>query len=924
MPRPMPMSRTARLLSGTALLAGLGFLTVTPAQAQCAFPPPIGNDVYSCNSGSSAGGLTDLTGDNVLTFASGGTGVLNGDVRFGPGNDRITMDSGRIVGGVDQGLGDDRFEISAGEVTGGVQQGTGLDDFRMTGGTILSLNQGDSMDTFFMSGGRIVDFFDDGDRAIMTGGRIGRVNMKLADNLFDMSGGIIDRNLVTGFGNDTIIVSGGTIGGNISVSGGADSVTVTGGSIGGEVRMSAGADSFVWNGGGVIQGVVDLGDDDDTATLRNLTAANMGRTPQFLGGAGVDGLTLDNVTGAGVARFQQWERIDLTNDTELTVDGTLVLGDAGTGAGTLTIDASSTLFGGGANGGVSPFLAGQLATVVNAGRIDLTSGPASASDTFTIVGNYVGNGGLILLDTVLGDDASASDRLILSGGVASGATSLAILNFGGTGASTTADGIMVVQALNGAATNSNAFSLSHRVAAGAFEYFLFRGGVSTGTTDNWYLRSTLVTPPTSPPPQPGPAPSPLTPPPPPPTPEPPPTPQPPPPPAPPPPPIPPEPTPGDPDPVDPAPPVQPGDPAPPPSPPPPPPPPVEPPPPPPDPETTPAPVPGAGVEPPTPGATAVEGAVVPLYRIETPTYAVVPAAAHQLALAALGAFHERRGEQALLRGSGAFPSSWARVFGQDVERKWSGAVAPTFDGDLSGYQVGQDLIGWGADRANRIGVVVGQSRMRGDVRGQALGWNDLSVGTLALDADSFGAYWTHVGASGWYLDAVVMKSWFDGRAVSNADVGVEIDGEGLTASLEGGRPMTVGDGWILEPQAQLIWRDLTLDDQTDMFAAIGFDAEDGLTGRLGARLRRDPARAGRLQPYLKVDLWRDFDADQRVAFDGDVVTTNLKGTSLEVGGGVTAALTRAISLHAVVDYTVQVEGERQRILEGVVGLTVRW
>src|SRR3546814_20978337 len=86
----------------------------------------------------------------------------------------------------------------------------------MTGGAVGQLNQGGSMDTFLMTGGRIVDAFDDGDTARMTGGRIGRVNMKLADNLFDMSGGVIDRNLVGGFGDDTIIPSDGTIGGNRS------------------------------------------------------------------------------------------------------------------------------------------------------------------------------------------------------------------------------------------------------------------------------------------------------------------------------------------------------------------------------------------------------------------------------------------------------------------------------------------------------------------------------------------------------------------------------------------------------------------------------------------------------------------------------------------------------------------------------------
>lgn len=248
---------------------------------------------------------------------------------FGAGADTIAMDAGRIDGSVDQGNGDDRFRIGAGTVSGQVQQGEGVDDFVMTGGEINVLNQGGALDTFLMSGGRIVDAFDDGDIAKMTGGRIGRVNMKLADNLFDMSGGTIDRNLVTGFGNDTIILLGGTIGGNISVSGGTDSVTITGGSVGGDVLMSGGTDRFVWDGGGVVHGMVDLGGDNDSARLADLTAANLGRSPRITGGEGNDALVFDNVTTGGITRFDGWESIAATNDSELTFDGFLTLGDAG-------------------------------------------------------------------------------------------------------------------------------------------------------------------------------------------------------------------------------------------------------------------------------------------------------------------------------------------------------------------------------------------------------------------------------------------------------------------------------------------------------------------------------------------------------------------------------------------------------------------
>ncbi|WP_233283063.1 pertactin-like passenger domain-containing protein [Agrobacterium tumefaciens] len=153
---------------------------------------------------------------------------------------------------------------------------------------------------------------------------------------------------------------------------------------------------------------------------------------------------------------------------------------------------SSTIYGGGQNGRVSAFSAGAFANLVNSGRIDLTHGGGGASDTFTVSGDYVGNGGQIFLDTVLGSDGSASDKLVIDRGTASGSTSMNVVNAGGSGAATSADGIMVIEAVNGATTAGGAFALNSRVAAGAYEYYLFKGGVSAGPQDNWYLRSTIV------------------------------------------------------------------------------------------------------------------------------------------------------------------------------------------------------------------------------------------------------------------------------------------------------------------------------------------------------------------------------------------------------------------------------------------------
>ncbi|TPL79227.1 autotransporter outer membrane beta-barrel domain-containing protein [Mesorhizobium sp. B2-3-14] len=891
-----------------SLLATTTFMLLpnSAALAACLLVPSPGNDVFTCDSGDSGGSLNDTIGNNTLNFPAGGTGQVSGNVTFGSGTDRINMQSGTITGTVDQGDGTDFFTIGGGTVAGNVQQGAGIDDFNMSGGQIGSLNQGDGLDTFTMSGGRIVDFFDDGDRAVMTDGRIGRVNMKLDKNYFNMSGGIIDRNLVTGFDQDTIILSGGTIGGNISVSGGNDSVTITGGTVGGDVLMSFGADNFVWNGGGIIYGAVDLGGDNDTAKLSNLTKANLGGADALNGGLGTDTLTFDNVKLDGISRVQNWETIDATNDTQLTLDGNLVLGDSGTGTGSLNVDAASTLYGGGFNGSIQAFTSGQLADVVNAGRIDLTNGSTGATDRLTISGNYTGLGGLLLIQAELGDDSSASDRLVLSGGTASGSTGIAVVNVGGAGAETMQDGIMVVQAVNGATSTSSAFALDVPVAAGAFEYYLFKGGVTAGSAENWYLRSSLITPtsPAAAPPaaEPTLAPEPV-----------PPEAEPPPPPS----ALPPVPAPTEGDintpPVDPTPPVQASDPVP--VPPPPPPAPAA------DPPPPPPPVPTAVPDLPMPAA----GEIL-LYRVEVPVYSAVPPVAEHLAMTTLGTFHERRGEQSLLSNTELSPV-WGRIYGQDAKMGWSGTVSPSFDGTLFGLQAGFDVFGretasGGIDRA---GLFVAYASMKGDVRGRALGQNDLSVGGIDVSGTSAGGYWTRIGQGGWYLDGVLMATFFGGDATSSRDVGIDIGGTGVTASLEGGYPIALAQGWTLEPQAQLIWQHLSLDDAKDRFSSVSVDSDGSVTGRIGARLQGEATVNGMaLQPYLKANIWHDFGGTDRVSFDTTDISTEGRSTSFEFGGGIVAKVMDKVSIFATGDYTTNLGGDKRRILEGNLGFSVKW
>ncbi|MCX7079206.1 MAG: autotransporter outer membrane beta-barrel domain-containing protein [Pseudomonas sp.] len=824
------------------------------SQAACSLIPTAGNDSFVCDSASS-GPLTDLSGNNSLTFSANGTGRINGNVSFGAGVDRVVMDSGSIIGTLNQGDGNNSFRISAGQITGAVIQGSGIDDFVMTGGSIQSLAQGDGRDTF-----------------LMTGGTIG--------------------NLVTGFGRDTIIVSGGSIGGNISVSGGDDTVIVSGGVIAGEIRTSFGNDSFIWKNGGQIKSAILMGDGDDSALLSNLNESILSSTPSLDGGLGNDRLTFDNSTSAGAARYVGWESVELTNNSRFDLAGDFFLGDSATGTGVFSIDGSSALAV--TQGSIRPYTAGQLATLNNAGVIDMTTGSSSATDSLTIHGNYVGKNGQLLLQSVLGDDSSASDKLVVSQGTISGNTQLGISNLGGLGGLTRQNGIEVVQAQNGATSSRDAFALRNSVSAGAYQYYLFKGGVTAGSENNWYLRSSVVAvqPPSVPPVIP-PAPPVV-------------------------PPV---------APVPPAPPVVGPDE-----------PPVEPP-------TAPA---VAPVEPPAPPPTqvaaqtspvpatstaplptAVAGAdPIPLYRLEVPVYSVVIPAAQVMTLQALGTFHDRQGEQSLLTETGAFPAGWGRFYGSNFQKSWSGTVTPSFDGSIQGFQIGHDLYAseTSGGQIQRLGFFVGQSRLQGDVNGFAEGFQHRQAGRVKLDGDNFGAYWTLTDPTGWYVDAVAMGTHLDGNNHSDRGVKLDTEGHAVTLSLEGGYPIAVFDNWVVEPQVQVIGQRIDLNDQNDSISDVSFDSQDYWTGRLGARLKgRYLVRNMPIEPYLRANAWRTFGGSDTVTYNGvDRIKSEHKSSTADLGVGMVAKLSSAVSVYLAADYNTNLDSNELEGVSGDVGVRVSW
>jgi len=176
-------------------------------------------------------------------------------------------------------------------------------------------------------------------------------------------------------------------------------------------------------------------------------------------------------------------------------------------AGTSFTSASGTMVQGGIAGTIVADAVNINGNMSIAGRqLWSTAGQYS---TFTINANTAKfSGGTVYFNTMLNEGMpnSNSDLLILNHAQTTGAAFLSVANTNGLGAYTPGDGIMLVQSINGATTQPGMFALSGPVAAGAYEYNLFQGGVAGDPTaaNNWYLRNTLqvgppvVIPPTSP------------------------------------------------------------------------------------------------------------------------------------------------------------------------------------------------------------------------------------------------------------------------------------------------------------------------------------------------------------------------------------------------------------------------------------------
>jgi outer membrane autotransporter protein len=157
-------------------------------------------------------------------------------------------------------------------------------------------------------------------------------------------------------------------------------------------------------------------------------------------------------------------------------------------------------------------------------------------------------------------------------------------------------------------------------------------------------------------------------------------------------------------------------------------------------------------------------------------------------------------------------------------------------------------------------------------------------------------------------------------------------GHSLLASIEVGQAFPLGDsGWTVEPQLQLIHQQLSLGDSTILGAVVQPKADSGWIARAGVRVKGEiDTGMGMLQPYGRLNVYKTSSGTDVARFVNGATETDILaptgGTSTELAGGFTLALSQTTSLYGEVGKLWSSGGDAKvkSGINGSLGVRVKW
>lgn len=175
-----------------------------------------------------------------------------------------------------------------------------------------------------------------------------------------------------------------------------------------------------------------------------------------------------------------------------------------------------------------------------------------------------------------------------------------------------------------------------------------------------------------------------------------------------------------------------------------------------------------------------------------------------------------------------------------------------------------------------------------------------------MDSNGYGlgAYYSLSMENGSYVDLVGQGTYY--RNDYGSDHSAKQNGYGAVASIEGGHAFALGNGWRVEPQAQLMYQYLNLDGFNDGVSSVSGVAENSGRARGGLRIAKD---AQGIRPYVTMDVVHNLTDSSDVRVADAKIKTDFTETWWRIGAGVNADVSDRVSVYGNVKYQKDVSSD---------------
>ena len=333
---------------------------------------------------------------------------------------------------------------------------------------------------------------------------------------------------------------------------------------------------------------------------------------------------------------------------------------------------------------------------------------------------------------------------------------------------------------------------------------------------------------------------------------------------------------------------------------------------------------------------------VPIYAEPVSGYVQMPTADMELGFTTIGTLHERRGENQTYNITGSNNTA----LGDDQQQTWGRVLVKHLNkdgkkrldtaGNQSVLQIGHDFILDENEKTGtrrHIGGYVAYGHNENDFRDQYHAKNgyivdDHYTGKGRTDAISVGGYGTFYGNNGGYVDLVGQVTYLRNKYNARSNESVHQNGWGAALSAETGKSFIVyGNNWFVEPQAQLVYQYLSLDDFNDRIRHVDQHDPSALRGRVGMRFGYNGDIRDNLPPssfYGIANIWHDFVNPKSVDIGRDSLKEEYAKTWGEVGLGIQLPITHQSNFYSDIRYEKNFGSDKRKGFKGTMGYKYTW